>query len=478
MADTTPKPKGKTGPQAMVRGGHARPPAEANLPKVLRIGVLQNGKVVEERIIRSRDTVSVGQNEKNTFVISSSEIPARFDLFEMKVGQYSLNFLENMNGRVSVKDEVLELSALKTSKEVRQKGKIFQLPLTDQSRGKVVLGESTLLFQFVAPPPVQPRPQLPAAVRGGMLRDMDWFMASVFAVSFFLHVGTLIFASTRDYPVESKWEQEYLKLEQLIAPKVEQKKEEKADEGKTEENKQDDEAKAAKKPKSNAPKEPQKSAEDLARERAERRAKLAEQLAQSGINKILGTMGDGSIADVLRGGDVAADQDALLSQVNGVGVASGDQAGLLRNAAGGKDSGEAADIDQLKMKGGDANVRTEGAGEERKIKGNIRQKNPAAIGGEGALDSKLVAQEVNRRIGVLKGCYERALRRDPTLSGKIIIQFTISGSGKVSSAKATTNELTPEVGSCITSAFMGFRFPPPEGGSLTFEYPFMFTPAN
>jgi hypothetical protein len=124
-----------------------------------------------------------------------------------------------------VKDEALELSALKTNKDVRQKGKVFQLPLTEQSRGKVVLGESTLLFQFVAPPPVQPRPQLPAAVRGGMFRDMDWFMAIVFAVSLFLHAGTLIFASTRDYPVESKWEQEYLKLEELIAPKIEKKKE-------------------------------------------------------------------------------------------------------------------------------------------------------------------------------------------------------------------------------------------------------------
>ena len=58
------------------------------------------------------------------------------------------------------------------------------------------------------------------------------------------------------------------------------------------------------------------------------------------------------------------------------------------------------------------------------------------------------------------------------------IRFTVSGSGKVTAARATVNELSPDVGSCIVGAFQGFRFPPPEGGTATFEYPFLFTPAG
>jgi hypothetical protein len=38
-------------------------------PKVLRIGLIQGGRVIEERIIKQRTSVTVGANEKNMFVI-------------------------------------------------------------------------------------------------------------------------------------------------------------------------------------------------------------------------------------------------------------------------------------------------------------------------------------------------------------------------------------------------------------------------
>ena len=117
---------------------------------------------------------------------------------------------------------------------------------------------------------------------------------------------------------------------------------------------------------------PKRSAAEIARERAEKRAALAQQIAERGINKILGTLGgdsEGAIADVLRGGDVGADQDDLLSQVDGIGVATGETGGSLKGPAGGKGSGEAADISQLKVKGGDKSVKTAGPGKEKKIKG-------------------------------------------------------------------------------------------------------------
>jgi outer membrane biosynthesis protein TonB len=225
---------------------------------------------------------------------------------------------------------------------------------------------------------------------------------------------------------------------------------------------------------------PKKSAEEIARERAQQRAAIAEQLAQRGINKILGSLGgsgEGAIVDVLRGGDVGADQDDLLSQVDGIGVATGGDS-ALRGPAGGQGTGEAADISQLRMKGGDVAVKTAGAGKERKVSGKVRKKKPTAVDGTGDLSPQEVAKVVSRRIGAIKGCYERALRRNPTLEGKITVRFTISGSGKVSTARTTLNELSADVGNCIVSAFKRFRFPQPDGGALTVEYPFLFTPSN
>ena len=46
--------------------------------------------------------------------------------------------------------------------------------LDERSRGKVAVGDLSILFQFVTPPPPQPRPQLPASVRGSCFTGMDW----------------------------------------------------------------------------------------------------------------------------------------------------------------------------------------------------------------------------------------------------------------------------------------------------------------
>src|SRR4030095_8979494 len=44
-------------------------------------------------------------------------------------------------------------------------------------------------FQFVAPPPVQPKPQLPLAVKGSLAGNHDWTLTFVAAFSFLLHFG-------------------------------------------------------------------------------------------------------------------------------------------------------------------------------------------------------------------------------------------------------------------------------------------------
>ena len=43
-------------------------------PRILRIGVLLGGKIVEERLIRERTPVTIGQSMRNTFSIPVEEI--------------------------------------------------------------------------------------------------------------------------------------------------------------------------------------------------------------------------------------------------------------------------------------------------------------------------------------------------------------------------------------------------------------------
>jgi outer membrane biosynthesis protein TonB len=488
MAVQRVKSKEKSGSSGGTSAAKARVGRPPSAPKVLRIGIIQGGRIVEERIIRKRETVTVGQSERNTFVVVSSALPSRFDMFETKGGNngYTLQFTAAMKGRVSIDGEVQELKDLRKNGQAKKKGKVYRLPMDDNARGKLVVGDSTILFQFVAPPPIQPRPQLPAAARGGLFRNVEWFITSLWLISLILHTGALTYLEMTDWPVVSRWEK-YMQLQELITQAdvtLEKKSEEDSKKGpgdKAEENKEEKKEEADKKKTKKKEKEtPKESPEELARKRAEKRAEIAEQLAERGINKIIGSLGgtgEGALFDVLGQGDVGADQDALLKQVAGVGVATGDNRSL-RGPAGGKGGGEVADIGQVKMKGGDAAVKTGGAGQERKVKVTVKRKNASAVDGTGALNPQEVNKVIGRRMGAIKGCYERALRRDPNLKGKLVVRFTIAGSGRVTAARIVENDLTPEVGNCVVSRFKAFRFPQPDGGSLTMESPFMFMPAN
>src|SRR5262245_49670528 len=82
-------------------------------PKVLRIGLVQSGRVIEERIIKQRTHVSVGPNEKNMFVVAAGNLPATFRLFELVGNDYSLNFLDGMTGRVALPTGISDLAVLK-----------------------------------------------------------------------------------------------------------------------------------------------------------------------------------------------------------------------------------------------------------------------------------------------------------------------------------------------------------------------------
>ena len=154
-------------------------------PKVLRIGVVQSGRVIEERIIKQRTHVTVGPNEKSMFVIASTAIPPSFRLFELVDSDYHLNFVDTMSGRVALPTGISDLSMLRGQAKRTPHG-VFQLKLSEDSRGKLVIGDTTFLFQFVAPPPMQPKPQLPVAVMRGAT-SIDWATTMIAAFSFLLH---------------------------------------------------------------------------------------------------------------------------------------------------------------------------------------------------------------------------------------------------------------------------------------------------
>jgi outer membrane biosynthesis protein TonB len=455
-----------------------RPPsgaAGAKL-KILRIGIIQGGRIVEERLVRKRENITIGQSAKNMFVVLSDALPRNWLLFEVSGSGYVAHFSDGMDARIAVGNEIISLSQLKQTGKIQKRGPSWVLPLDERARGKITLADMTILFQFVTPPPPQPRPQLPASVRGSALSGVDWFFTTIASLSFLFHLIFVIYLRNVDWPRKPDIEAVPDRFVQMVVKKEEKKPEPKKEEvAKTEEPKKEEKAKGEEK---KAPKkelteeEKAKLAEAKAKADAERRARLAEQVKSTGLLKLLGAKSDGggSIADVLGKGDVDRDQEKAFQGVGGVGVANSDS--LRGIKSGGSGSGRVADAGNLRGGGSIAGSDTgKGAG-ERTVKGAIKTEAPAV---DGELDPNMVAKEVRSRLGAIKACYERALKRNPNLSGKVVIHWTITQAGTVSGVDVEQDTLgDAEVASCIKSLIARWRFPAPSGGSVDVSFPFVF----
>jgi hypothetical protein len=452
---------------------------QATGPKVLRIGLVQGGKVIEERVIKQRTHVTVGPSEKSTFVLPTKSLPPTFKLFELIGSDYVLNFLDGMTGRVALKTGISDLTALRAQAKRIQHGPVtaYQIQLNEDARGKVVVGETTFLFQFVAPPPVQPRPQLPVSVKSGV--EIDWTTTIIAAFSFLFHFGLIgsIYSDWMDPPVDDD-----LSVAQLIEsvkqlpppPPVEQKEETTvvAESTATAAAKEEAPKAAAAAPKgAGAP----GKAGQLSDARA---SQLSNELAQLDV-AMLSALNSGGVATdrVLSNSEVPF---ALLDQAAASGAAAG------RGKVGGLDMGGGAGGAYVPGAGGGgglAGLGNKGAGEGPAGAGSAKAvKGPtgsASVGGA-SVSGGSVANAASVVAGMAAGfrrCYNRGLQEDPGMKGSVRITAKIGPNGEVLGATPSGGGgLSGTVISCVVSRVSSAQFSPPDGGGATVVIPISFQP--
>ena len=208
--------------------------------------------------------------------------------------------------------------------------------------------------------------------------------------------------------------------------------------------------------------------------------RLAPDLSRVGINAVLASLGDGPgsvAADMLRGGHVDADLDDALAQVRGVQAPVGGRPTQLRPRDGGV-AGPVRPVGQIDQQIVADQVIQTGDRDEQPVHGIARPGAPPdPIGGTGTLRVLDVRRVVNQALGGIQRCYERQLRNNPTLRGRVSVTFTVTGSGRVSGARAASS-FDPTVGTCVASVVSRLRFPEPEGGAVAFAFPFVFEPGQ
>jgi TonB family protein len=389
-----------------------------------------------------------------------------------------------MTGKIALPGGVQKLEHLRETGAARNAGTHYQIKLADTSRGNIRIGDFTVFFEFVSAPPITPKPQLPAAVQRGFVKNIDWTFTTWVIFSYMLFFGFIIYMENADWKVETGVQDVPESLARLVfeapiePPTVQ---EELIEEGES----QEEEKKAAgkapdKKPVKAEGREP--ADEEPGGATAEGRARIAQEAAAQAEAMLLGALGGsgGALGDVLSGGAVTGNAADVLAQASGVGVATRSEAGTLRTRSGGG-SGQKAGLGSLKKGKGAGKAAQEGqAVKEREVRGNVGLSSGGDIGGSGEFDQALVQRQIKQRLKSITRCYESELRKNPNLSGKVTVTFTIQERGNVTNARASENTTgSPAVADCVTRTISRFRFNPgPDGGSVTFRYPFVFQPQN
>ncbi len=441
-------------------------PQMAPRTRSLRVGIILGGKIVEEKLIRKREQITIGQSAKNTFSVPVEGVPRQWPLFVVKDDKYYLNFNDAMDGRISDGGQVHPLATLKGGGAQRI-GEGWVLPLPDSARGKIVLGDMTLLFQFVTAPPLQPRPHLPASVRGTLADRIDPHLAVIAAISIVAHMSIMIYArSCHDPPkkrvdriYEETFPEEYQEtFDQPQAVQVD------VDVGKQDQTEQPakEEPKEDKKPaKTNKP-----DKGDSGDKGTPRPKKSDEELAQEADLAIAQMFADDSSESGNQGTKMSDRNPGNRLSEEAANVEEGRVKVTL------KDQGDQGPSRTKRTRASTSgpNVDTGGPGRE-----NSGEVGPAKVPKKPSVDvskpdvdekTSLTPAEIMNKIRRqysygLKQCFKRVLKLDENASGTERLRFTIGERGNVTKAQ-TKGFGYDTLDKCVEDQAMTWRFSPPK----------------
>jgi outer membrane biosynthesis protein TonB len=93
----------------------------------------------------------------------------------------------------------------------------------------------------------------------------------------------------------------------------------------------------------------------------------------------------------------------------------------------------------------------------------------------GKVDREAVESVVKRRKGAIQYCYERTLKVNPTVSGRITLEYTLGTGGTVVRIDTVENSTgDTHLVECMADRIRQWPFPPTENGTMTFRQSFLF----
>lgn len=434
--------------------------------KLLRIGIIQDGKIVREKLIKAGESVTVGESPKCTFVFPKTSLEApEFTLFRATPDGYALHYTRAVRGKVSAGGKVVTLQ-----KALPAEGE-GSLGLTQDDRGKLTIDDVTVLFQFVTPPPVAAvKPIQAGDFKPRLFEDDDPAFFGFLGLWTLLAMVFLVYVyntEPRQYTLDELPDR-FVRLVLKPSPSEVEPPEPVESDLKIETPVERPERTEERAP------EPEKvskrSDQEMTVEQAQREQELREGVVQKSklLAKIIGTTGENSrgvVENMWSDEDQGlGDLDAALRASGGITTDAGEA--LRSGGEGGK--GEAASVGVASVGGGTAEV---GGGPSFEA---------VVSTGKGSLESftgdrSALAAVVDANMGQLRYCYESRLKVNPNVAGRVEVGWSIEGGKAVGIYLVANSTGDSELADCIMRRLGRWSFPAGSDGDVD-GYPFIFAP--
>jgi hypothetical protein len=451
--------------QVAIRGKET---VDKTAPNFLRVALVWNETIIQERVLTKAARIVVGEDMKSCdFVMPSAGLPANFDLLRPSGDGYTFRFTGAIEGKISVGDEEMSIEDLLKdgAKGVRTDGEAREIDVSSGDWGVLQLGNLGLFFQFVS--------RIAAVPAAPLMKRVDWGFAATLLLALLLHLSFLLAARLlfegNMHLSEFGMPDRFIKY--IVEKPDEIPEPEKEDFGKKED--------VGKKAGGKEGKFGKKDAKVKQSKVPKRDGELVKKIQDLGIHKALGSnlLGTGPLKDIF--GDRTGFDTQMAVAMSGhgdqlvIGQGSGGM-GLRGTGSGGGGSGFGRVWGMGKIDtGGGRGVRANlGGKSRRKVKASVSRGKPQATGFCSTADIQRV---VGARAAGIKFCYEKELQRNPSLAGKIIVNWLIKTDGRVGKAHVVSSSMkSSKVENCILKQIRRWRFKKPEGGMCSVNFPFVF----
>ncbi|MCI0494780.1 TonB family protein [candidate division KSB1 bacterium] len=451
--------------------------------KPLVLNIAQAGQA-RQFVVREGGEFTVGQRGDNDLTLYGQRFPKKHKLFAQRNGGFFINVRPYIDGEISLDGSTISIKEIMLHELLSKKGEDYPVKLSPRKRGYILVGDAKIDFEFkqVVAKPSSPPPSFNMEAfswQRAALKSLksDLLFKAIFLILMLLNA--FIIYAFKDFKVNLQAKFDIEKMPQRLAKFIIKPPEITME--------TDTNSLSSAMDDSQGENEKKKEGEESSNQKGDSRKSSGGKrggnpAASAGLLGLLAGSGESgntsSIVDALVDKGLVADLNSIVG------------GGTHLKVAPGNGKGNADPLDQLIGTGGSGGIDDFLSAMEEDVpqvklnkKAKVDLVKPSKMTGSaealGRRTDESVMQVVLSRQGRITYLYEKYLKRNPNLRGKISIEFTISANGFVASARIIESTINhPELEQDILNLIKHLKFDPIPTGDVTTIFPFQFSNVN